>query len=142
MSKSQLVKDLGTIARSGSKEFVEKMDKGNQDIIGQFGVGFYSCFMVSNKVEVFTLSGDVEKDANAWHWSSEGEGLFDLAKAEGVNRGTKIIIHLKESCKEFSLKHQVEGIIKKYSNFVGFPIYLNGDELNQIGAVWAKDPKS
>lgn len=144
MSKDQLVQDLGTIARSGSKEFVEKLadEGGNQDIIGQFGVGFYSAFMVSNKVEVFTLSGDAEKDVNAWHWSSDGEGVFDLSKAEGVNRGTKIIIHLKESCKEFSLKHQVEGIIKKHSNFVGFPIYLNGKELNQIGAVWTKDPQS
>jgi len=115
---------------------------GNQDIIGQFGVGFYSCFMVSDKVEVFTLTGDADKDVNAWHWSSAGEGSFDLAKAEGVTRGTKIIVHLKESCKEFSTKHQVEGIVKKYSNFVGFPIHLNGERLNTVGAVWAKEPSS
>eukprot|EP00462_Mataza_sp_D1_P018710 CAMPEP_0175141596 /NCGR_PEP_ID=MMETSP0087-20121206/12233_1 /TAXON_ID=136419 /ORGANISM="Unknown Unknown, Strain D1" /LENGTH=707 /DNA_ID=CAMNT_0016425109 /DNA_START=142 /DNA_END=2265 /DNA_ORIENTATION=- len=140
MTKEELVENLGTIARSGSKAFVEELGKSGtagEDIIGQFGVGFYSVFMVATKVEVFsrTCKGDVE---TAHYWSSDGSGDYSIAQATGVSRGTKIKIHLKESEKKFAIKHIIEGIVKKYSNFVGFPIYLNDDKVNTVAAIWTQ----
>lgn len=145
MTKDELILNLGTIARSGSKAFVEasKNTPGEEalSIIGQFGVGFYSVFMVSDKVEVYSLSATKEGGNQAHYWLSNGTGEYELSEADGVARGTKIIIHLKDSAKNFAIKHVVEGIIKKYSNFVGFPIMLNDAKVNTVAALWtlAKD---
>lgn len=140
MSKAELITNLGTIARSGSKAFVEasKNSPGEaaSDIIGQFGVGFYSVFMVSDKVEVYSLSATKDGGNQAHFWTSDGTGEYELSEAEGVDRGTKIIIHLKENAKNFAIKHVVEGIVKKYSNFVGFPIMLNDVKVNTVAALW------
>ncbi|XP_054015153.1 heat shock protein 75 kDa, mitochondrial [Hylaeus anthracinus] len=144
MTRQELISNLGTIARSGSKAFLEKL-KEKQDagdtsqIIGQFGVGFYSAFMVSDKVEVFTKS--YAKDAEGLCWSSDGSGTFNISTAEGVQPGTKIVVHLKPDCREFSDEDTINRIINKYSNFVGSPIYVNGKRANTIQPLWMMDPK-
>lgn len=137
--------NLGTIAKSGSKAFAQaaKLEAGNNtdtNIIGQFGVGFYSVFMVSDKVEVYSLPAN-GKAEDGIYWTSDGSGEYELGEATGCKRGTKIIIHLRDDAKEFSIKHVVEGIVKKYSNFVGFPIYLNDSKVNTVNAIWKK-PKN
>ncbi|XP_014233658.1 heat shock protein 75 kDa, mitochondrial [Trichogramma pretiosum] len=144
MTKDELISNLGTIARSGSKAFLESLEgKEGVDeaskIIGQFGVGFYSAFMVADKVEVFTKS--YKKDSEGLYWVSDGSGSYEISSAEGVQPGTKIIIHLRTDCREFSDDKVVDGIIKKYSNFVSSPIFINGERANTIEALWAMDPK-
>lgn len=138
MNESEIVENLGTIAKSGSKAFAqmskETVGQDGNNIIGQFGVGFYSVFMVSDKVEVYSMGAKI--DSEPIFWTSDGSGSYELGKASGCKRGTKIIIHLKEDAKEFAIKHVVEGIVKKYSNFVGFPIYLNDSKVNTVAAIW------
>lgn len=141
MNEDDLVNLLGTIARSGSKAWVrENANDPNatrENIIGQFGVGFYSSFMVAKKVEVFSRSAKVaDSDKPGSYWVSDGSGEYEISEAEGVERGTKIIIHLKDDATSFSVANKVDKIIQKYSNFVGFPIYLNGARLNTIQAIW------
>lgn len=142
MTKEELIANLGTIARSGSKQFMEQLkDSGTnaENIIGQFGVGFYSAFMVGDKIDVFTRSS--QKDAAGYKWSSDGSGSYEIVEAEGVAVGTKIVIHLKADCREYSDETRVQDVIKKYSNFVGSPIFVNGHRANQIQPLWLLDPK-
>ncbi|KAJ0396936.1 hypothetical protein ATCC90586_003258 [Pythium insidiosum] len=144
MTKSELVENLGTIARSGSKAFLEQIkDKAPgasgdalSGIIGKFGVGFYSAFMVADKVEVFTQSAVSGSQSHLW--SSDGSGSYEVAPASDVTRGSKIVIHLKDSCKDYAKAHRVESIIRQYSNFVSFPIMLNGETVNTVQALWTK----
>lgn len=146
MNETEVQENLGTIARSGSKAFAAAAKKeagtgeADSNIIGQFGVGFYSVFMVSDKVEVYSLPATGAAE-DGIYWTSDGSGEYELGSATGCTRGTKIIIHLKDDAKEFSIKHVVEGIVKKYSNFVGFPIYLNDSKVNTVQAIW-KTPKN
>ncbi|XP_077293548.1 TNF receptor associated protein 1 [Arctopsyche grandis] len=145
MTKDELVSNIGTIARSGSKAFLEKLKDRSPDnssmssIIGQFGVGFYSAFMVADKVEVFTKSS--KSDSPGLKWSSDGSGTYQIQEADGVQFGSKIVIHLKMDCREFSDDKIIQGIIRKYSNFVGSPIFLNGQKANSIQPIWLMDPK-
>ncbi|MBN3305123.1 TRAP1 protein, partial [Amia calva] len=142
MGREELVSNLGTIARSGSKAFLEALQSqadASGKIIGQFGVGFYSSFMVADKVEVFSQSA--EPDSPAYKWSSDGSGLFEVAEASGVRQGTKIVLHLKDDCKEFASEDRVKDVVTKYSNFVSFPIFLNGRRLNTLQALWTMDPR-
>ncbi|KAJ8667840.1 hypothetical protein QAD02_009503 [Eretmocerus hayati] len=143
MTKDELVSNLGTIARSGSKAFLENLQNqqgaDTSKIIGQFGVGFYSAFMVADKVEVFTKS--YKNDSEGLYWTSDGSGSYEIASAEGVQPGTKIVLHLRTDSREFSDDTTLNGIIKKYSNFVGSPIYVNGKRVNNIQALWMMDPK-
>jgi len=147
MTEDELVENLGTIARSGSKKFVEQAmtgeSTGPQDamssIIGQFGVGFYSTFMVGSKIDVYSKSS--EPGSKGYMWTSDGAGTYEIAEADGVSRGTKVIIHLKDEDNMFAMKARVEDIIRRYSNFVGFPIYLNGTKLNTIGALWMQSDR-
>eukprot|EP00026_Physarum_polycephalum_P003159 Phypoly_transcript_03168.p1 GENE.Phypoly_transcript_03168~~Phypoly_transcript_03168.p1 ORF type:complete len:678 (+),score=120.90 Phypoly_transcript_03168:43-2076(+) len=136
MSKDELILNLGKIGHSGSGEFLKKLgdnpDRGA--IIGQFGVGFYSAFMVGNKVKVYSRSA--VPDSKGYMWESDGSGTYSIAEADGVSRGTKIIVELKEGSSTFSDKKVLENIIKKYSNFVGFPINVNGERINTIRALW------
>lgn len=146
MTKEELLDNLGTIARSGSKAFLEELGKLGQgdsrgkSIIGQFGVGFYSSFMVADRVDVFTRS--FSPDSKGFLWTSNGSGSFEIAEAGNVTRGTKVVMHLKDDFKKFSIKTTVEDIIKKYSNFVGFPIYLDGTCINTIQPLWMLDPNA
>ncbi|NXF23825.1 TRAP1 protein, partial [Rhodinocichla rosea] len=142
MTQEELVSNLGTIARSGSKAFLEALQsqaEASSKIIGQFGVGFYSAFMVADKVEVFSQSA--EPGSPGYHWSSDGSGMFEIAEASGVRAGTKIIIHLKEDCKEFANEDRVKEVVTKYSNFISFPLYLNGRRINTLQALWMLEPK-
>ncbi|XP_078414896.1 heat shock protein 75 kDa, mitochondrial [Cetorhinus maximus] len=142
MTREELVLNLGTIARSGSKAFLEALQSQTEagtGIIGQFGVGFYSVFMVADKVEVYTQAA--ENSSTAYKWTSDGSGMYEIAEATGVRSGTKIVIHLKEDCKEFASEDRVREVVNKYSNFVSFPIYLNGRRLNTLQALWMMDPK-
>ncbi|XP_014600537.1 PREDICTED: heat shock protein 75 kDa, mitochondrial [Polistes canadensis] len=145
MTREELISNLGTIARSGSKAFLEQIkDKQSEGdpskIIGQFGVGFYSAFMVADKVDVYTKS--YMKDAEGLCWSSDGSGSFEISQAEGVQAGTKIVIHLRPDSREFCDESVLKGIITKYSNFVGSPIYVNGQRANTIQPLWMVDPKN
>ncbi len=131
--------NLGTIAHSGSKEFIKKLSEGGEmdmSLIGQFGVGFYSAFMVSERVTVQTRSW--EPAATGAIWSSEGKGSFNLREAEGITRGARILLTLKEDAKEFANADRIKDIIHKYSNFVPFPIFVNDDQVNTVGALWTK----
>lgn len=145
LTRNELVDNLGTIAKSGSKAFVEQLqDKAGGDIsrnlIGQFGVGFYSTFMVGDKVDVYTRS--CQPGSPALKWSSDGSGSYEVSEAEGVQRGTKIVVHLKGDCYNFAKEDIISGVVKKYSNFVGVPIFLNGHRINIVQALWMADPKN
>ncbi|XP_042361179.1 heat shock protein 75 kDa, mitochondrial [Plectropomus leopardus] len=142
MNQEELVANLGTIARSGSKAFLDALQnqaEASSTIIGQFGVGFYSAFMVADRVDVYSRSA--EPGAPGYKWSSDGSGVFEIAEASGVQQGTKIVLHLKEDCKEFSIEDRVKEVVTKYSNFVSFPIFLNGRRLNTLQALWMMEPK-
>eukprot|EP01117_Protostelium_nocturnum_P009321 TRINITY_DN3338_c1_g1_i2.p1 TRINITY_DN3338_c1_g1~~TRINITY_DN3338_c1_g1_i2.p1 ORF type:complete len:590 (+),score=252.31 TRINITY_DN3338_c1_g1_i2:74-1843(+) len=135
MDKKDLVQFLGRIGHSGSAEFVKNMgEKGSSDIIGQFGVGFYSVFMVADKVEVFSKSA--KDGSEGYLWTSDGSGSYEIAPATGVARGTKIVMHLNAKSDEFCLDSTLDRVVKKYSNFVGFPIKLNGNQINTVKPLW------
>ena len=147
MTKEELIENLGTIAHSGSKAFLEKISNSqNQDgknIIGQFGVGFYSAFMVSDTVEVITKS--FKPNEKAYKWSSSGDGSYEISEVNedvGFQSGTKIIMNLKKESDEFAKVDRIKAIIKKYSNFVRYPIYLNEEKINILQALWLSDSKS
>lgn len=139
MVRDDLSQNLGTIAHSGSKAFLEAVKKGgevNQNLIGQFGVGFYSVFMVADTVEVYTHSW--QKTAKSLLWKSDGSGTYEIESAKGVRRGTKIVVHLKDEDKEFSNADRVKHILTHYSSFVQFPIKLNGEQINNIQPIWMR----
>ena len=147
MTREELMENLGTIARSGSKAFSEGLDAdadAASNIIGKFGVGFYASFMVSDKVEVISNAG-ARGDGKAWKWSSTGDGEFTIEEAtesdEAPTRGTKIVMHIKSDDKHLTSKWGVETVLKKYSSFVAFPVLLNGHKMNDVGALWMKDEK-
>uniref|UniRef100_A0A667Y1E2 Heat shock protein 75 kDa, mitochondrial n=1 Tax=Myripristis murdjan TaxID=586833 RepID=A0A667Y1E2_9TELE len=142
MNQEELVSNLGTIARSGSKAFLDALQnqaEASSTIIGQFGVGFYSAFMVADRVDVYSQSA--EPGTPGYKWSSDGSGVFEIAEASGVRQGTKIVLHLKDDCKEFAAEDRVKDVVTKYSNFVSFPIFLNGRRLNTLQALWMMEPK-
>ena len=140
MTHGELVENLGTIAHSGTKAFLKQLaeeKKPDVSLIGQFGVGFYSAFMVAKRVTV--LSRSFAPDEQGWQWTSEGMGGYELAPAPDLPRGTKITLELKDDAKEFAQEGTVERIIKRYSNFVPFPIELNGKKLNTVQAIWTRN---
>ncbi len=139
MTEEELNQNLGTIAHSGSKAFVEALAENSDaasSLIGQFGVGFYSAFMVADSVEVFTHSW--QPDSKGYQWSSDGSGEYTIEELEGQRRGTKIVIKLKEEQKDFSKEEHVKGIIQRYSAFVQYPVNLNGEKLNTVQAIWTR----
>jgi molecular chaperone HtpG len=140
MTHDELVQNLGTIAHSGSKAFLAQLAEGKKadaSLIGQFGVGFYSAFMVGQEVEVHTRSAQL--DAGGWKWVSDGNGEYSMEPLADLPRGTTIIVKLKEEAREFAGKFKAEQIIKRYSNFVSFPVELNGERLNTVQAIWARN---
>lgn len=142
MTDKELIKNIGTIAKSGTAEYLKKVAGSGEDstsIIGKFGVGFYSVFMVANEVVITTRS--YEKESEAVQWKSDGVGSFEINTVKGkVSRGTRIEIFLKEDAKEFSEKWGVESVIKKHSNFIPFPIKLDKEQINKVRAIW-REPK-
>ena len=124
MNEEDLVEHLGTIAKSGTKAFLENLsgdEKKDSHLIGQFGVGFYASFMVASKVEVISKKAG---EAQAYKWVSSGEGDYEITKSERETNGTTIILHLKKEEEEFLESYKVESIIEKYSNHIPFPIFM------------------
>lgn len=140
MDHDELVENLGTIAHSGTKSFLEALkESGNspENMIGQFGVGFYSAFMVAEEVQVFTRSW--KKDAEGLVWTSDGKSGYEIEPAEGVARGVKIVLKLKEDQKEYAKEDRVKHLVETYSNFVGFPVMIGDKRINEVEALWLKN---
>lgn len=140
MSRAEVVENLGTIAHSGTKAFLKQLaeeKKADAKLIGQFGVGFYSAFMVASQVTVVTRSYRVGDAAS--RWVSQGTNGYELEEAGESPRGTQITLQLKDDAKSFAVEADVERIIKRYSSFVPFPIELNGKRLNTVQALWTRN---
>jgi len=148
MSKDDLVEHLGTIAKSGTKSFLQTLSgdaKKDSSLIGQFGVGFYSAFMVADKIEVISKKAGEEK---AYKWISSGRGEYEIEDAKKDDFGTEIILNLKDNETEFLEDYTIENIVKKYSNHIPFPIFLLKEEekdgkkeknfvqINKASALW------
>ncbi len=142
MSREELIENLGTIAHSGAMAFLQQLEAGQRpsDIIGQFGVGFYAVFMVADEVRVTSRS--YRPEAEAWTWISSGENSYVLESALKPDRGTVIEIKLKEDAAEFASAWRLEQIVKKHSNYVAFPIKLQGRRINEQIALWRQTPST
>ena len=128
MNEEDLVSHLGTIARSGTKNFLNQLSgdaKKDSNLIGQFGVGFYSAFMVADKIEVVSRKAG---DELAWRWTSDGQSGFDIEPAERLTVGTTILLHLNEEGKQYANSWRLQELVKKYSNHIAFPIFLTYDK--------------
>ena len=139
MTREELKQNLGTIAHSGSKNFLSALaEAGRKDVslIGQFGVGFYAAFMVAKKVRVQSRS--FRPDEEGYEWSSDGTGSYTISPASGLHRGTKIILDLKDDCHKYADEYTIKNIIEQYSNFVPFPIKVKGGTVNTVQAVWTR----
>ena len=144
MTREELVDNLGTIAHSGAKAFVEAAQATEQnvaDIIGQFGVGFYSAFMVAESIRV--VSRSYQKDAQATAWVASGEDTYRLESASREKRGTEVRITLKEDAKEFLEESRLRQVVKRHSDFVQYPIYIGDSEepVNRQTALWRQNPR-
>jgi len=147
MTKDEIVKNIGTIAHSGTGEFLKQLSKSKKkgdaevtDLIGRFGVGFYSVFMVAKEVRITTRSYDAS--AKSWVWTSDGTASYTIIEGpDKTPRGTVIEIFLRDEDEGYADKWMVENSIKKYSNFVVHPIKVDGEKVNKISAIW-REPKS
>jgi molecular chaperone HtpG len=141
MTRDEVIQNLGTVARSGSLDFVKayaeaaKSKEAGLKIIGQFGVGFYAAFMVASRVDVHTRS--MLPGGEPVTWRSSGSGSFTVLPGERENPGTEVVLHLKEDDREYLRTSRVREIIKKYSDFVQFPIHLDDELVNRSSAIWA-----
>ncbi len=145
MNREALIADLGTIARSGTSAYLEQMSSDSAKdvaLIGQFGVGFYSAFMVADRVDVVSRRAG---EADAWRWASEGLGEFTIGEAERDGRGTTVTLHMRDDEDEFLQPGALRGIVKTYSDHIALPIVFvdGGDEetVNEASALWAR-PRS
>ncbi|MBC7365442.1 MAG: molecular chaperone HtpG [Undibacterium sp.] len=139
MTRAELVENLGTIAHSGSKQFLKALGEGgakNTNLIGQFGVGFYSAFMVAKSVKVYSHSWRTGEPGHLW--SSDGSGSYEVDDAADLRRGCKIVIELKDDCGDYAQDWKIKEILERYSAFVSFPINLNGKRINTIQALWLR----
>ena len=150
MGRQDLIDNLGTVARSGTRAFMEKLAeaKDGAGLIGQFGVGFYSAFMVADRIEVVSRHAGASE---AWAWTSSGGGGFEIApaseaQAARVPRGTEIVLHLKEDAKKYLETHEIRRVVSTYSDHILFPIELvdaegKSEQINSASAIWQR-PKS
>lgn len=139
MTKEDLTENIGTVARSGTLEFLQKMKeekKNAGDLIGQFGVGFYSVFMVADEVAIETRHA--AQNSRGYRWVSSGEGSYTVEEIDKKDRGTVITFKFKDGAQEFAEEFKVKQIIKKYSNFADFPIFVGKDKVNTVEALWRK----
>src|ERR1700760_2295652 len=132
MNEEELVSNLGTIARSGTKNFLAQLSgdaKKDSNLIGQFGVGFYSVFMVADKVEVISRKAG---DGKSWRWTSDGKTGFELEEVTGdaarKSAGTTVLIHFNDEGAQYANSHRLQEIVRKYSNHIAFPIFLTYDK--------------
>ncbi len=150
MSRDEVTQQLGTIAKSGTAEFIKELSDDSRDeanLIGQFGVGFYSSFIVADKVEVFTRRAGAPADEGV-HWLSDGQGEYTIETVNRPERGTRVLLHLKEDAVEFAEDFRLRSLIRKYSDHIAFPILMpavvsNGlDEKSEADLeAEGKDPK-
>ncbi len=162
MNASELEQNLGTVARSGTREFLSKVAKAREasdqglQLIGQFGVGFYSAYLVADRVDVITRRADEEA---AFRWSSDAQESFTIEPAERAEAGTTLVLHLKEEQKEFLGEHRLRELVRRYSDYIGHPIELSVparakgkdeepaealpptfERINQASALWQRSP--
>jgi molecular chaperone HtpG len=141
MNRQDLVDNLGTIARSGTSAFVKNLSgdaKKDVSLIGQFGVGFYSAFMIADKVDVYSTRAG---EKHGWLWSSDGKGSFTVAEsADAPARGTRIVLHVKADEKDFLEEHRLRSVVKKYSDHIAVPILLGeeAESVNAASALWTR----
>jgi molecular chaperone HtpG len=139
MTRAELIENLGTIAHSGSKAFLKALGESGQknaNLIGQFGVGFYSAFTVAKSVKVYSHSW---RPTEAGHvWTSDGTGSYEIEESADLRRGTKIVIELKDDCADFSQDWKIKEVLERYSSFVSFPINLNAKRINTVQALWLR----
>jgi molecular chaperone HtpG len=143
MTKQELIDNIGTIARSGTSDFIKTLAKDKKDnvnLIGKFGVGFYSVFMAGERVELTTKSAIPGE--SPYLWTSDGNGSFEIVPGpKNAKRGTSVKVFLRKDAEEFAEENNVKSTIQKYSNFVPYPIHLNKEQVNKISAIW-REPKS
>ena len=141
MTRDELAENLGTIAKSGTKAMLESLDAGQRgDLVGQFGVGFYSAFVVADRVTV--LSQSYLPDAEAAEWECDGNDTFVIRAANRAERGTTITLHLKEDAKEFASEWKLKQIIQKHSRYIPVPIMIGDDVVNDTQALWRVAPRT
>ena len=152
MDEDDLINSLGTIARSGTKAFLEQFNKSKDDkkedvnLIGQFGVGFYASFMVADKVEVLSKKAGTDK---SWKWISDGKSGYNIEKGEKTNSGTELILHLKKDAKEFLEGTRIQFVVRKYSDHISYPVKMlevskkdaKEETINEASALWTRAPK-
>lgn len=149
MTREEIMDNLGTIAKSGSQEFMRKLQNGQgkadsqqalDSIIGQFGVGFYSTFIVADSVEVLSKNAGA---AEGVRWVSDGSGEYEVSTVENLDfaRGTRITLKLKAESREFAREAEIDKILRKYSLFITYPIKLNGQLVNNLQAIWYRDKR-
>ena len=152
MDEEDLINSLGTIARSGTKAFLEQFNKSKDDkkedvnLIGQFGVGFYASFMVADKVEVLSKKAGTDK---SWKWISDGKSGYNIEKGEKINSGTELILHLKKDAKEFLEGTRIQFVVRKYSDHISYPVKMlevskkdaKEETINEASALWTRAPK-
>ncbi len=143
MSREELINNLGTIAHSGTLDFLRASTtegkKATEDLIGQFGVGFYASFMVADEIKVYTRSA--QEDSKAWLWVSSGDNSFTITETVKKKRGTRIELKIKNDEQIFLKSEEIERIIKTHSRFVPYPILLENKKVDRISAIWSQ-PKS
>ena len=138
MTAEEVDKYINQVAFSGAEEFLEKYKGQNEaNIIGHFGLGFYSAFMVSKQVEIFTKSF---KDAPAMHWTCDGSPEFTLTETEKAERGTTIVLHLNEESLEFADEIRVKSTIQKFGKFLSVPVMMGEEQLNNTNPIWTRKP--
>ncbi len=152
MDEEDLINSLGTIARSGTKAFLEQFNKSKDDkkedvnLIGQFGVGFYASFMVADKVEVLSKKAGTDK---SWKWISDGKSGYNIEKGEKTNSGTELILYLKKDAKEFLEGTRIQFVVRKYSDHISYPVKMlevskkdaKEETINEASALWTRAPK-
>lgn len=140
MTREDLTERIGTVASSGTLGFLNELKKTEKPVdahlIGQFGVGFYASFMVADRIVIDTLHA--EPAEQPLRWESDGEGRYTIAESDRQERGTKVTLYLKESEAEFCKDFRIKQIVRKYSNFVDFPIHVGADQTNTVKALWRK----
>jgi molecular chaperone HtpG len=145
MSRDEAVEHLGTIAKSGTAEFLARMtgdQKQDAQLIGQFGVGFYSSFIVADRVDVYSRRAGLDAAAGV-HWQSSGDGEFSVATVELPERGTRIVLHLKEGEQDFADGHRIRSLVRKYSDHIAFPVRMRAEQdeyetVNHAQALWTR----
>ncbi|MGB2907744.1 MAG: molecular chaperone HtpG [Candidatus Aminicenantaceae bacterium] len=143
MTKEELIENIGTIAHSGTMDFLKRLaeteEKDRVDLIGKFGVGFYSSFMAAKEIHLYTRS--FRKGSQAWLWKSKGDADYTIEETVKKKRGTRIELFLKKEDAEFLEKSRIQGVLARYSKFVPFPVYVENERLEVMQAIWSQ-PKS